>query len=109
ATLLIAALVVDPQGLAGGKARASQYFYLYLASALAGSTFIWYSAVQGIRKKDFTADIPVSVATLAAIAIGEYSAAAVVSALLLLGGMLENFVAARSGKALESIEKLLPD
>ena len=71
--------------------------------------FIWWSAFQGIRHGDFTADIPVSLATAAAIAIGQYSAAAVVAVLLLIGGMLENFVAARAGKALEALSKLLPD
>lgn len=80
-----------------------------MAAALIGSLYIWWSALQGIRHGDFTADIPVSLATAAAIAIGQYSAAAVVAVLLLLGGMLENFVAARAGKALEALAQLLPD
>ncbi len=57
----------------------------------------------------FTADIPVSLATIAAISIGQFSAAAIVAVLLLLGGMLEEFVAARAGNALEALAKLLPD
>src|SRR5579884_598639 len=68
----------------------------------------WWAALQGMRERDFTADIPVSVATIAAIAIGQYSAAAVAAALLLVGGMLEEVVAARAGKALDALEKLLP-
>lgn len=102
-TLLIVAVILDPAGLfaSGGP--------LYLAAALVGSVYIWWSAIQGIRAGDFTADIPVSVATAAAIAIGEYAAAAVVAALLLVGGMLEEFVAARAGRALEALEKLLPN
>ncbi|AKB53574.1 Lead, cadmium, zinc and mercury transporting ATPase [Methanosarcina barkeri MS] len=83
--------------------------WLYLLSALVGSSFIWWSAYQGIKERDFTADIPVTIATIAAIAIGQYSAAAVVAVLLLLGGMLEELVSARAGKALESLAKLLPD
>ncbi|AKB79239.1 Lead, cadmium, zinc and mercury transporting ATPase [Methanosarcina horonobensis HB-1 = JCM 15518] len=83
--------------------------WLYLLSALTGSSFIWWSAYQGIKERDFTADIPVTIATIAAIAIGQYSAAAVVAVLLLLGGMLEELVSARAGKALESLAKLLPD
>ncbi|WP_369799550.1 heavy metal translocating P-type ATPase [Methanosarcina sp. Kolksee] len=62
-----------------------------------------------MKERDFTADIPVTIATIAAIAFGQYSAAAVVAVLLLLGGMLEELVSARAGKALESLAKLLPD
>jgi Cd2+/Zn2+-exporting ATPase len=107
--LLIIATVHNPKGLlsSGDPHQTSAPFYL--AAALVGSMFIWWSAFQGIRHGDFTADIPVSLATAAAIAIGQYSAAAVVAVLLLIGGMLDNFVAARAGKALEALSKLLPD
>ena len=107
--LLIAASIHDPGGLLGRNAADQRASPLYVAAALVGSIFIWWSAIQGIRHHDFTADIPVSIATAAALAIGQYSAAAVVAVLLLLGGMLENFVAARAGKALEALSKLLPD
>ena len=108
--LLIAAMIQHPGGLVGSGGRGSEAgSWLYLAAALVGSVFIWWSAIQGIRERDFTADIPVSLATIAAIAIGQYSAAAVVAVLLLLGGMLEEFVAARAGKALEALAALLPD
>jgi Cd2+/Zn2+-exporting ATPase len=107
--ILVVAAVHNPKGLlsSGDPHETSAPFYL--AAALAGSMFIWWSAFQGIRHGDFTADIPVSLATAAALAIGQYSAAAVVAVLLLIGGMLENFVAARAGKALEALSKLLPD
>jgi Cd2+/Zn2+-exporting ATPase len=104
--LLIAAVVQNPSGL-NEAAHASAP--LYLAAALVGSVYIWWSAIQGIRARDFTADIPVSIATAAAIAIGQYSAAAVVAVLLLLGGMLEEFVSARAGNALDSLARLLPN
>lgn len=104
--LLIAAVIQNPSGL-NEAAHASTP--LYLAAALTGSIFIWWSAIQGIRARDFTADIPVSIATAAAIAIGQYSAAAVVAVLLLLGGMLEEFVSARAGNALDALARLLPD
>lgn len=92
-----------------GSSEAEASAPLYLAAALVGSVYIWWSALQGIREGDFTADIPVSIATLAAIAIGQYSAASGVAALLLLGGLLEEFVSARAGKALDSLARLLPD
>ena len=108
-TLLIVASLAYPQGLFSESGMSGDGRYLYLAAALLGSSYIWWSAIQGIREHDFTADIPVSLATIAAILIGQYSAAAVVAVLLLLGGMLEDFVAARAGKALEALARLLPD
>ncbi len=104
--LLIAAVIQDPAGLNEASQASTP---LYFASAIVGSVYIWWSAIQGIRERDFTADIPVSIATIAAIAIGQYSAAAVVAVLLLIGGMLEEIVSARAGNALEALAKLLPD
>jgi len=104
--LLVIATIQAPDGVINS---AHAHTWLYLASALVGSIYIWWSAIQGIRARDFTADIPVSFATAAALIIGQYSAAAVVAVLLLLGGMLEEFVSARAGNALDSLAKLLPD
>jgi Cd2+/Zn2+-exporting ATPase len=104
--LLIAAVINNPSGLSELSHASTP---LYLAAALVGSVYIWWSAIQGIRERDFTADIPVSIATAAAIAIGQYSAAAVVAVLLLVGGMLEEFVSARAGNALDALAKLLPN
>lgn len=107
--LLAAATVHRPSGLFSSGVPAEIGTPLYLAAAVVGSVYIWWSAVQDVRGGDFTADIPVSIATAAAIAIGEYSAAAIVAALLLVGGMLEEFVAARAGKAVGDLAKLLPE
>src|SRR6266700_3305271 len=104
--LLILATIQTPDGLVNS---AHAHTWLYLAAALVGSVYIWWSAIGGIRERDFTADIPVSFATAAALIIGQYSAAAVVAVLLLLGGMLEEFVSARASNALDSLAKLLPD
>src|SRR6266571_2405575 len=104
--LLIAATIQNPAGLVNAEQARTP---LYLAAALVGSVYIWWSAFQGIRERDFTADIPVSFATAGALIIGQYSAAAVVAVLLLLGGMMEEFVSARAGNALDSPAKLLPD
>ena len=107
--LLFLAVLQDPGGLFSHQGQGISGSLLYPAAALVGSSFIWWSALQGIREHDFTADIPVSVATIAAIAIGQYSAAAVVAVLLLFGGLLEDFVAARATNSLESLSRLLPD
>ncbi len=73
--LLILATILSPDGIINSTYA---HTWLYLAAALAGSVYIWWSAIQGIRERDFTADIPVSFATAAALLIGQYSAAAVV-------------------------------
>jgi len=104
--LLVAAAILTPDGLVNS---AYAHTWLYLAAALVGSVSIWWSAILGIREGDFTADIPVSLATAAALIIGQYSAVAVVAVLLLLGGMLEAFVSARASNALDALAKLLPD
>ena len=104
--LLVAATIQNPGGLVNPEQARTP---LYLAAALVGSSYIWWSAFQGIREKDFTADIPVSFATAGALIIGQYAAAAVVAVLLLVGGMMEEFVSARAGNALDSLAKLLPD
>ena len=69
--LLIAAMIATPDGIIN---TAHAHTWLYLAAALVGSVYIWWSALQGIRARDFTADIPVSIATAAAILIHQYSA-----------------------------------
>ncbi|MCP9491074.1 MAG: cation-translocating P-type ATPase [Solirubrobacteraceae bacterium MAG38_C4-C5] len=103
------AVIDRPGGVIASEDPADTGSLPYLASALVGSAYIWWSAIQGIRERDFTADIPVSFATIAAIAIEQYSAAAVVAVLLLAGGLLEEFVAARADRALDALAGLLPD
>jgi cation transport ATPase len=78
--LLGGATLVDPGALVGRSEEGVGSSPLYLASALAGSIYIWWSAFRGIREGDFTAGVPVSLATAAAIGIGQYPAAAVVAA-----------------------------
>jgi Zn2+/Cd2+-exporting ATPase len=107
--LLIAAIIQHPAGLISSGTPAEAGSPLYLLAALVGSVYIWWSAIQGIRAREFTADIPVSIGTAAAILIHQCSAAAVVAVLLLIGGMLEEFVSARAGKALDALARLLPD
>jgi len=106
--LLIVAAILNPGGLVGRGGDYQARTPFYLAAALTGSIYIWWSAIQGIRHGDFTADIPVSIATAAALIVHQYSAAAVVAVLLLIGGMLEEFVAARASRALDALASLLP-
>lgn len=81
---------------------------LFIASALVGGLPIFVIAARGILKKDFTAGVMVSVAMIAALLIGEFSAAALVAFMMMFGEMLENFTIARSNQALKGLASLIP-
>ena len=66
-------------------------------------------AIQGIREGDFTADIPVSLATAARSRSASTRPLLSCASLLLVGGLLEELVSARAGRALEALASLLPD
>ncbi|MDP3046712.1 MAG: HAD-IC family P-type ATPase, partial [Chloroflexota bacterium] len=81
---------------------------LWVASALVGGSPIFLLAARGIRKGDLTAGVMVSVAMIAAILIGEYSAAALVAFMMMFGEILENFTMARANNALRQLATLIP-
>ncbi len=81
---------------------------LYLLAALIGGAPIFALAARGIMKLDLTAGVMVSVAMIAALLIGEYSAAALVAFMMMFGEMLENFTVARSDDALKELASLIP-
>lgn len=84
--------------------------WLYLASAIIGGAPIFKLALGNIlRNFDLTAGVMVSIAMIAAMIIGEYSAAALVAFMMLVGEMLENFTVARADNALNELESLLPE
>jgi Zn2+/Cd2+-exporting ATPase len=84
--------------------------WLYLASALVGGFPIFkLAAVNVFTRFDLTAGVMVSIAMIAAILIGEYSAAALVAFMMLVGEMLENFTMARADNALKELSSLTPD
>ncbi len=81
---------------------------LWIASALIGGSPIFLLAARGIVKGDLTAGVMVSVAMIAAVLIGEYSAAALVAFMMMFGEMLENFTMARANNALRELARLIP-
>jgi len=81
---------------------------LYIGSALVGGSPVFLLAARGIMKRDLTAGVMVSVAMIAALLIGEYSAAAIVAFMMMCGEMLENFTIARSDDALKELASLIP-
>jgi Cd2+/Zn2+-exporting ATPase len=91
-----------------GAPQAANWFYL--ASALVGGFPIFkLAAVNVFTRFDLTAGVMVSIAMIAAIIIGEYSAAALVAFMMLVGEMLENFTMARADNALKELSSLTPD
>jgi len=84
--------------------------WFYLASALVGGFPIFkLAAVNVFTRFDLTAGVMVSIAMIAALLIGEYSAAALVAFMMLVGEMLENFTMARADNALNELSSLTPD
>jgi heavy metal translocating P-type ATPase len=81
---------------------------LYIASALLGGAPIFVLAAHGIARLDLTAGVMVSVAMIAALLIGEYSAAALVAFMMMFGELLENLAVARSDNALKELASLIP-
>ncbi|MGE5551580.1 MAG: heavy metal translocating P-type ATPase [Bacteroidota bacterium] len=67
-----------------------------------------YAGIGLFVRKDLTAGVLVSVALVAAMAIGEYFAAAEVAFIMLLGELLENATVAKAGKAVEKLVALVP-
>ncbi len=83
--------------------------WLYLASALVGGAPIFKLAAGNIvRDFNLTAGVMVSIAMIAALIVGEYSAAALVAFMMLVGEMLENLTIARADRALDELEQLVP-
>ncbi|MCG8572875.1 MAG: cation-translocating P-type ATPase [Spirochaetes bacterium] len=83
--------------------------WIYLASAVIGGVPIFKLAASNIVKRfDLTAGVMVSIAMIAAMIVGEYSAAALVALMMLVGEMLEDFTVARADNALHELEKLVP-
>jgi Cd2+/Zn2+-exporting ATPase len=90
-----------------GYSRAADW--LFLASALIGGAPIFKLAITNIlRDFDLTAGVMVSIAMIAALIVGEYSAAALVAFMMLVGEMLENFTMARADNALGELASLVP-
>lgn len=103
AVLLIAGFVVSTAGApAFGR-------WLYFASAVIGGIPLFNLAARAvIFRHDITAGFMASVAMIAAIIIGEYSAAALVVFMFAVGDWLENLTIARADNALRELAKLVP-
>ena len=83
--------------------------WLYFASAVIGGIPLFLLAGKAVFiNHDITAGFMASVAVIAAILIGEYSAAALVVFMFAIGDWLENLTIARADNALRDLAKLIP-
>jgi Cd2+/Zn2+-exporting ATPase len=83
--------------------------WLYLAAALIGGFPLFLFAAKGLfLRGDITAGVMASTATIAAIVVGEYAAAALVVFMMSVGEWLENFTVARADSALRDLSRLVP-
>ncbi|MHB0996696.1 MAG: heavy metal translocating P-type ATPase [Elusimicrobiales bacterium] len=82
---------------------------LYLASALLGGIPLFLLTGKALFiRHDVTAGFMATTAVIAAMFIGEYSAAAIVVFMFAIGDWLENLTMARANNALKELAKLAP-
>jgi Cd2+/Zn2+-exporting ATPase len=83
--------------------------WLYFGSAVIGGIPLFMLAAKAvIIRHDITAGFMASVAMIAAIIVGEYSAAALVVFMFAIGDWLENLTIARADNALRDLARLVP-
>lgn len=83
--------------------------WLYFGSAVIGGIPLFMLASRAVFKNhDITAGFMASVAMIAAILVGEYSAAALVVFMFAIGDWLENLTIARANNALRDLARLVP-
>jgi len=83
--------------------------YSFLISAVVGGFPVFKLAVTNIfRDFDLTAGVMVSVAMIAALIVGEYSAMALVAFMMVIGEALEDFTRERADHALKELNELVP-
>ncbi len=81
---------------------------LAILAALTAGLPIWWTTARGLWARDFTVDVLVSTAILAALIVGEYQAGAIVAVMLLGGGLLEQLTVARASRALVALLARVP-
>lgn len=103
AVLLLAGFLVSVFG------RPEVGKWLYLGSAVIGGIPLFLLAGKAVLiNHDITAGFMASVAMIAAIIVGEYSAAALVVFMFAIGDWLESLTIARADNALRDLAKLVP-
>lgn len=78
------------------------------AAVVMGGPII-YQAGRGIRNRELNVDELVSLAIIASFIIGEYLSAAIVTMIMTIGSLLEQFTAQRARTAIDALIRLTPD
>ena len=91
-----------------GSVRSVHGFDLAMLLALVGGFPIYFNAVSGLARLRMSADLAVSLAALAALAIGQYAVAAEVVLIMLIGEALENFAVGRTRSGIAALLALRP-
>lgn len=83
--------------------------WLYFGSAVLGGIPLFMLASKAVLiNRDITAGFMATIAVIAAIIVGEFSAAAIVVFMFAIGDWLENMTIARANNALRDLAKLVP-
>lgn len=104
----IALLAVGLIGSACGIAKIIADVFMAASAVAAGLQIVW-SGVKSVLHKRLDEKVLTAVAVVAAVCIGEYFEAAMVSILFLLGEMLENHAVEASRRDIEKLSEIRPD
>jgi Cu+-exporting ATPase len=107
--LLTTVVGVGLLAYATGSIEAVYGFDVAMVLALVGGFPIYYGAVRWLLRGKITADLAVTLAAIAALAIQEYLVAAEVIFIMLIGEALENFAVGRTRSGIARLLKLTPD
>ena len=80
----------------------------WVAIILCGVPILWDAATGLVLRHDIKADVLVSIALIAAVALQEYFAAGEVAFIMALGGFLEDYSAAKANKGIETLVDMTP-
>lgn len=81
---------------------------ILMAATLVGGFSIFREAFAGLRSKQITADLLMSVAIIAALSIHEFSAALLIVFFMSIAHFLEAFTVKKSRQAIDELVKLVP-
>ena len=85
------------------------YPLVFVPTIACGIPIVFGTLVGLVRDRDITADLLVSVAIVASIAIGEYEAAAEISIIMNIGSFLESATVNHANRCLTSLMGMKPD